>query len=270
MVRLCCTLTTCVLCSLGEEDCTFRNRQGLQKPGYAACDVLRVSVPAGQCWQRPWQRQRHQHRPSGRSCSSSTTACRCAGCSVLDNDVGLCTMWACGPCSNCNASDTGFTCRTQHQRSALVLKQGLCRAAKVALINVLQRVFKNLFGCVATYLPVQPLVTPFFFLFSVLSQAEVQQLRAQLAAKEQQLADAAAAVTAADEQIASLAAAFADEEARVAAAAADLAAAEAAVVAAASGAADSAAAAATAAQAVEAQQLQMQQEVSRVLNTACC
>lgn len=102
----------------------------------------------------------------------------------------------------------------------------------------------------------------------MLTQAEVEQLRAQLAAKEQQLADAAAAVTAADEQIASLAAAFADEETRVAAAAAALAAAEAGAAAAASDAADAAAAAATAAQAVEAQQLQMQQEVSRVFAVA--
>jgi SWI/SNF-related matrix-associated actin-dependent regulator 1 of chromatin subfamily A len=90
----------------------------------------------------------------------------------------------------------------------------------------------------------------------------VEQLRAQLAAKEQQLADAAAAVTAADGCITFLAAAFADEEARLAAAAADLAAAEAGAAAAASAAAAAAAAAATAAEAVDAQQLQLQQEVS--------
>jgi chromosome segregation ATPase len=99
------------------------------------------------------------------------------------------------------------------------------------------------------------------FAYVKIIQVEVDDLRAQLAAKEQQLAAAAAAVAAVDAEISTLAAGFAAEEAAVAAVSADLAAMEEAASAATAAAAAAAAAATAAAEAMETQQQQLQQEV---------
>lgn len=93
-------------------------------------------------------------------------------------------------------------------------------------------------------------------------QAEVDELRAQLAAKEQQLSAAVEAVAAADQQITAAAAAFEDEEARVAAAAAELESVQAEAAAAEAAAAAAAAAVVAAVEAMQVQQQQLEAQVS--------